>query len=74
MFISAICVLFLIKLRWLKKKNLYNILAQISPRSLKGRKGGSPPSDFFAFKSERLDQLPKTLAELFLDNEYMFWH
>ena len=37
--------------------------------------GGSPngpPPWFFGLKSERLDQLPKVLAQLFVDNEYMF--
>ena len=33
-----------------------------------------PPSIFFGLKSERHDQLPKALAKLFLNNEYMFWH
>ena len=39
-------------------------------------KGGfkrTPPFDFFGLKYERLDQIPKALAQLFLDNEYMFW-
>ena len=43
-----------------------------------GRKGGEgvertpPPLDFFDLKSQRLYQFPKALAQLFLDNEYMF--
>ena len=42
-----------------------------NPRSLKERT--SLPQFFFGLKSERLDQLPKVLAQLFPDNEYMFW-
>ena len=30
------------------------------------------PLNFFGLKSESLDQLPKALLQLFLDNEYMF--
>ena len=57
-------------------KNLRNGEKDINPRSLKGggANGRPPPLDFFGLKSERLDQLPNALAQLFLDNEYMFWH
>ena len=33
-----------------------------------------PSLDIFGLKSERRDQLPIALAQLFFDNEYMFWY
>ena len=38
----------------------------------RNRKGGTPIPNFFGLESELLDQLPETLVQLFLDNEYMF--
>ena len=48
------------------------IVLFIDLRSLKGCSNFSPPPRFFGLKSEHLDQLPKALAQLFLDNEDMF--
>ena len=36
-----------------------------------GGGGGRSVVRYFVLKSERLDQLPKALSQLFLDNEYM---
>ena len=33
-----------------------------------------PPTVFLVFKFLPLDQLPNTFAQLFLDNEDIFWH
>ena len=43
----------------------------IFPRSHKGSRTDHPLLEIFGLKSERLDRLPKTLAQLFLDYEYM---
>ena len=45
----------------------------VNPRSLKGGEvERTSPLRFFGLKSERLDQLLKTFAQLFFYNEYMF--
>ena len=33
-----------------------------------------PPHGFLVFKFLPLDQLPNAFAQLFLDNEDIFWH
>ena len=63
------------KLRCISYKFLKHFFSYIiNPKSLKGGEEGSnrPPTPrFFSLKFERLDQLPKAFAQLFLDNEYI---